>query len=302
MIHKTIKKILRKLFLSNPLYLQKVKELIQEIEPSKSVFLEYPVNLNQRYTLEKPHLGLMKILETRDKEYISDLEGFLSFKDRFRNIPLNESLRKSSKEPTWINEYIPGLDLISLYGYVLKFNPKLYMEVGSGNSTKIAKRAIDDFGLATKIISIDPAPRAEINEICDQVIRKPLEEVDLSVFDDLEEGDILFIDNSHRVFMNSDVTTVFLDVIPNLKKGVIVQIHDILLPFDYPQNWSNRFYSEQYMLANLLLYGLDKIEILLPCFYVSQTKEIAATLNPIWDDGYFAEVEKHGGSFWFRKI
>lgn len=300
MINRKIKTLLKGFFQSNPKYLQKVKELIHEMEPDKSVFLDYPVNLNQRYTIEKPHLGLKEILKNHHQSYLSDMKGFLNCKDQFLKIPLNDSLRSSTKEPTWVNKYIPGMDLVSLYGYLVKYSPKHYIEVGSGNSTKIARRAIEDFKLKTKIISIDPFPRAEINEICDQVIRKPLEEIDLVIFEKLEEGDILFIDNSHRVFMNSDVTAVFLDIIPNLKKGVIVQIHDILLPYDYPQDWSGRFYSEQYMLANLLLYGEDKIDILLPCYYVSQTQELFKTLNPLWENEYFKNVEKHGASFWFK--
>lgn len=296
MINKIIKKIIKKVFIIKPKYLQKVKELIQELEPNKCIFLEYTVNLNQRYTLESPHLGINNILKTRHKEFLIELEGFLIFREKFLKIPL----KKSINEPTWVNEFIPGLDLISLYGYLVKYNSNYFIEVGSGNSTKIARRAIRDLNLSTQIISIDPFPRVEINEICNKIIREPLEEIDLVIFDILEEGDILFIDNSHRVFMNSDVTTVFLDIIPRLKKGVIVQIHDILLPFDYPQEWANRFYSEQYMLANLLLFGCNSIEILFPCFYVSQTDFFKNTLDHFWENNYFDGVEKHGSSFWFR--
>lgn len=300
MINKIIRKILLGVFRAKPRYFQKFKELIQEIEPNKSIYLDYPINLNQRYTFSKPHIGLEKILEIRNKEYVAEMEGFLNFSDQFLTIPIYDSLRQSLKEPTWINGFIPGLDLISLYGYLVKFVPKLYIEIGSGNSTKIVNRAIEDFGLNTKIVSIDPAPRAEINEICDQVLRMPLEDIDLSLFSQLQEGDILFVDNSHRVFMNSDVATVFLDIIPYLKKGVIIQIHDIFIPFDYPEEWSTRFYSEQYMLANLLLNGADKFEILFPCYYVSKKIELSKTLNPLWEIPYFDKVEKHGGSFWFR--
>jgi len=300
MINKLIKNILRNFFKAKPKYLLKVKELIQEIEPNKSVYLDYPVNLNQRYTLSNPHRDIENVLKIRYEDYITEMVGFLNFKENFLKIPLNESLRNSLKDPTWINGFIPGLDLISLYGYLVNFNSKLYLEIGSGNSTKIAKRAIEDYTLHTKIISIDPSPRTEVNEICDQIIRNPIEDIDLSIFNQLEDGDILFVDNSHRVFMNSDVTTVFLDIIPNLKKGVIIQIHDIFLPFDYPQEWATRYYSEQFMLANLLLYGMDKIEILFPCFYVSKTMELSETLNPLWKDPYFDKVDKHGGSFWFR--
>ena len=82
--------------------------------------------------------------------------------------------------------------------------------------------------LQSRITSIDPAPRAESDRLCDSVIRQPLEELDLSVFDDLEPGDFLFIDSSHRTFSNSDVTVVFMDVLPRLRTGVIVHFHEAI--------------------------------------------------------------------------
>src|SRR5690606_30946570 len=93
----------------------------------------------------------------------------------------------------------------------------------------------------------------EIDMICDNVFREPLEDVGLEIFDALGAGDILYIDNSHRAFMNSDVTVVFLDILPRLKPGVLVQIHDVTLPYDYPEVWIDRHYSEQYLLAAWLL-------------------------------------------------
>jgi len=301
MIRKAAKIILRNLLKNNPFYLQKVKDLISEIEPDKSIFLDYPVSLNQRYSLNKPHSHINEILKKDNLKYATNLEYFLQFKDDFLKIPVRNSERKTVKDPTWINGYIPGLDLISLYGFLVKFHPKLYLEVGSGNSTKIAKRAVEDYQLKTKICSIDPSPRSEINEICDQIVRKPLEDINLTIFNQLKEGDILFIDNSHRVLMNSDVTSVFLDIIPNLKSGVVVQIHDIFLPFDYPQSWADRFYSEQFMLANILIYGAEYLEILLPNFYISQLKELSGVLNTVWENSKMNGVERHGASFWFKK-
>src|SRR5262245_52540208 len=108
------------------------------------------------------------------------------------------------------------------------------LSIGSGHSTKFARRAVVDYGLPTQITSIDPHPRAEIDALCHRTIRKPLEETDLNVFDELEPGDVVFFDGSHQYFMNSDVTVFFLDVPPRLKPGTLVQVHDNTLPYDYP--------------------------------------------------------------------
>jgi hypothetical protein len=120
------------------------------------------------------------------------------------------------------------------------------------HSTKFARRAIRDHGLPTRIVSIDPDPRDEIDALCDTAIRESLEQIDLNVVDELERGDIVFIDGSHHCFMNSDVTVFFLDILPRLKPGTLVQFHDLMLPYDYPLEWIERYYSEQYLLAAYL--------------------------------------------------
>jgi hypothetical protein len=277
-----------------------MKNLIQEIEPNKTLFLEYPVSLSPRYADRRYHKGILGILEKNQKHYQSLLNSFLELSAPLLSIAIDRQQRRQFGDPMWINGFLPGLDTVSLYCMVAMNKPRLYLEVGSGNSTKVVKKAIKDNNLGTKIWSIDPAPRAEVNDLCDRVIRKPLEDVDLGIFKDLKAGDILFIDNSHRVFMNSDVTAFFLDVLPLIEKGVIVQIHDIFLPFDYPQEWADRFYSEQYMLSMLLLFAADRVDVLLPNFYVSKQAELADILNPLWDNPKMYGVERHGGSFWFK--
>jgi hypothetical protein len=84
--------------------------------------------------------------------------------------------------------------------------------------------------LPTSITSIDPEPRTDINSLCDRVVRKWLEDCDLSLFDQLEPGDFLFFDGSHRVLTNSHTTVLYLEVIPRIKAGVIIHVHDIHLP------------------------------------------------------------------------
>ncbi len=80
-----------------------------------------------------------------------------------------------------------------------------------------------------------------------------LETCDLARFDQLQPGDILFLDCSHRVFMNSDVTVFMIDVLPRLRPGVPVHVHDIVLPWDYPDMFTNWYWSEAYILAAYLI-------------------------------------------------
>ena len=151
-----------------------------------------------------------------------------------------------------------------------------------------------------QIKSIDPQPRAEITGITDQIIRQPVEEVDMSIFDQLEAGDILFLDNSHRILPNSDSMVFYLEILPRLNPGVIVHIHDVYLPYDYPQFMCDRSYSEQYGLAIALLSNRARYEILLPCYYASEDAELSEVIAPVWKDERVGDAERHGGSFWFR--
>jgi len=118
--------------------------------------------------------------------------------------------------------------------------------------------------------------------LCDELIVSPLEDLAPEFFDQLQAGDILFVDNSHRALMNSDVTVVFLDILPRLRPGVVVQLHDIALPYDYPPEWIDRFYSEQYLLASALLSGATRFEVLLPNAYVSMHSDLNSILAPLW--------------------
>ena len=104
---------------------------------------------------------------------------------------------------------------------ICEFKPKKYIEIGSGNSTKVVRKSIKDNDLKTIVTSIDPFPRANIDHLADKVLRFPVENMDdHSVFAEMEKGDILFIDNSHRAFPNS-VPTIFLVI----KQGMAYGFH-----------------------------------------------------------------------------
>ncbi len=201
-------------------------------------------------------------------------------------------------EPAWINGYLPGLDAAAIYSMIRARSPRRYVEVGSGNSTKFAARAKRDGGLEVRITSIDPAPRAEIDGICDELLRAPLETLDAGLWRTLGAGDIVFFDGSHRAFPNSDVVAFFMDGLPYLAPGVLVGIHDVYLPFDYPASIADQHYSEQYLLAAWLLGGAG-VEIVLPAHWASQT--MRAELRSLWStDERFARIEQHGGTFWIE--
>lgn len=267
---------------------------------NRLVFLDYPVNPKQRWSNSNPHPELYRIINTNRPSYIDLLKSFLAFTENFVRIPERQATDSPPSEPAWINGWMPALDGVALYSLIAIKRPKYFLEVGSGTSTKFARKAIADRQLNTKIISIDPQPRVEIDRLCDQIIREPVEAVSLDVFDRLESGDILYVDNSHRVFMNSDATVIFLDVIPRLKPGVLVEIHDVMLPFDYPTAWIDRYYSEQYLLAAYLLARGHRFEILLPNAFISGDHELNKILTPLWQDARMKNVETHGVSFWIQ--
>ncbi|HEU5310862.1 MAG TPA: class I SAM-dependent methyltransferase [Candidatus Eisenbacteria bacterium] len=265
----------------------------------QAVFLDYPVHPSPRYGYGRPaHEKLDTLIGAGKDRYAGELEACLAFRPWLDRIEVSEP--PGSSRPAWINGFFPGGDSATLYSLVARRNARRYLEVGSGNSTKFVRRAIEDHGLRTCIESVDPEPRADVQAIADVLTRQPLERVDLSMFHTLEAGDILFIDSSHRCFMNSDVTVAFLEILPSLADGVLVHFHDICLPYDYPPGTEGEYYSEQYVLAAYLLGGSRRAEIVLPNAYISGHPELRTILDPLWSTPGRDAVERHGSSFWME--
>jgi hypothetical protein len=280
--------------------LRKVAKMAHYVLPERIIVLDYPVYAKQRWTVEQPHCLLNEMLEQQRAQFERQLISFSKLVPDFALIAAEACDRKDPGAPYWNNPWLPALDAIAIYGFMAANRPRLYLEVGSGYSTRFARQAIKDHSPETEILSIDPCPRDEIDAICDEVIRLPVEEVDLELFDRLESGDILFIDNSHRVLMNSDATMLFLDVLPRLKSGVLIQIHDICLPYDYPEEWLSRYYSEQYVLAAFLLAKESRFRILLPNYFISKDAALRGVLGRLWDEGRMPNVPNHGCSMWLE--
>jgi len=264
----------------------------------------YPILLGYKHVPKSrwghgnpPHKELYELLNSGREHYRETLHSFQKYEDRLSQISMDEP--DSAEEPYWLNGWVPALDGLAIYGFTSNLKPNRYVEIGSGNSTKFAKRAIRDHGLETRITSIDPYPRAEINALCNTIIRQPIEDTDLKLFEELEADDVLYVDGSHYCLQNSDVTVIFTEILPKLKSGVIVQLHDIFLPYDYHPVWKERYYSEQYMLATALLLG-DRFEVMLPNAFITEDDELIEITTPLMDSLKMPLNQRHGGSFWLK--
>lgn len=157
--------------------------------------------------------------------------------------------------PRWGQEWFAPLDAAILYALIRNWRPARLLEVGSGHSTRFAARAISDGKLATQHIAIDPAPRADVGKLNVALHRCVLKDADPALFAELTAGDMLFIDSSHILMPGTDVDALFNRVLPAMPKGVLVHIHDIFLPDDYPADWAWRGYNEQLAVLPLLSGG-----------------------------------------------
>ncbi len=207
---------------------------------------------------------------------------------------------KNLPEPAWTGIPYSPFDLLTLYSIIRTNKPKRFIEIGSGATTCIAHKAIKKNGGNTKIISIDPEPRAEIDAICDEIIREGLECCDLTIFDRLEPGDILFFDGSHRSFVNSDVTVFFIDVLPRIKPGVVIHIHDITIPWDYPSMFLPWYWNEQYLLHIYLMGNMQRIIPLAPTAFICRFPMFEKFFSePVLDIDIPLKDWQGGGAFWF---
>ena len=260
------------------------------------VTFEYEVDCRPRYRPE-PHPRLYALIDRSRDLFQRHLQAFAACAPHLANIPFE---RQTPSEPFWRNGFFSGPDAIALHGMLATIRPRLYFEVGSGNSTKFARDAIRTHGLSTYLLSLDREPRADIDALCDEVIRKPLERADIAMFEQLKAGDILFYDGSHQVLTNSDATVFFLDVLPRLVSGVWVHIHDVFLPWDYPPEWTPRHYAEQYLLACWILAESPRIRIELANYFISRDLALAGELSPIYSR--LPGLQDHGGSFWLKML
>lgn len=185
----------------------------------------------------------------------------------------------------------------ALYYSILRFfKPKKIIEIGSGHSTALALDVKEKYLSNLEMTCIEPYPErllenVQSNEI--KLYKKYVQEIDSVFFERLETGDILFIDSSHVAKMGGDIPYEYFEILPQIKSGVVIHIHDIFYPFDYPERWirEGRCYNEAFILRALLMNS-ESYEILFFNDMMYQTNT----------EMYLKMCKNPGGSsIWLRK-
>lgn len=193
------------------------------------------------------------------------------------------------------NDQFPPHDAALLYAMVRLLRPRRIVEVGCGWSTTVTAAAIQHGGIDAQLTCIEPYPRAFLRGMGAVLTlrEEKVEHTPAAVFDELAAGDLLFIDTSHVVKTGSDVVHLFLTLLPQLPDGVVVHVHDIFIPEDYPQGWvRNGFnWTEQYLLQAFLV-GNARAHVLAGNHWL-------ALRHPGAVRSAFGEMALDGSSFWF---
>ena len=193
------------------------------------------------------------------------------------------------------------LDGRTLFVLLRAWRPKRLVEVGSGYSTLLAsdvnKRFLDG---TCQIDAIEPYPRPFLHNpsFGVRLIEKKVQDVPLEEFEGLEPGDVVFIDSSHVCKTGSDVQFLYFEVLPRLRAGVRIHIHDIFLPLEYPKEWvldANRSWNEQYLLRALLMDS-TAYRVLFGCTYA------VATFPDLVGKALGRDPTYAGASLWLEKV
>lgn len=186
------------------------------------------------------------------------------------------------------------------YCIIRHLKPKRIIEVGSGFSTMLAARALlsnrmaDDLYACTHTC-IEPYEMPWLESANVHVVRKRLQDIDMQIFKELDAHDILFIDSSHVIRPQGDVVTAMLQILPILNPGVVVHIHDIFSPRDYPKKWivdEVRLWNEQYLVEAFLSHNQDwqvigALNYLRHQYSPALSKSLACSLNNGNEPGSF---------------
>lgn len=212
----------------------------------------------------------------------------------------SETADASSLAPWWENSFFSSLDAVVLYSEIVRREPTTYFEVGSGHSTRFVAHAVRTHSLDTRIVSVDPSPRTEVDSLCDRIHRSPFEALDLDNVE-LAAEDVVLIDGSHVATMGSDVVRAFLEFLPRIPPGVLVGIDDIFLPWDYPDTWGERFYGEQYLLAVMLLAGDPRWRVYFPGWFASHWQPLDDAIS-LFEDPARVRFGLHGTTMWLERV
>ena len=247
---------------------------------------------------QPPPLDLAAI-DLNEAEQMATLEGFKRF---YAELPFGDT-KQPGMRYYYLNPYYSYSDGIILYSMIRSIKPKRLLEIGCGFSSCVTLDTNDRFfDGKIECTFVDPNPERLYSLLGPQdvtryqIVPKRCQEVEMSVYQALEAGDILFIDTSHISKVGSDVNHLFFEVLPRLAAGVIIHIHDIYFPFEYPPQWiyDGLSFNEAYLLRAFLQYN--------PAFKITFWTSYLEELK----DAFFAAemplcLKNKGNSLWLQK-
>jgi hypothetical protein len=244
-------------------------------------------------------LAGIDINETRQLELLAELQKYRPEYSRFAEAP------PPGSGFHFHNGCFESCDAETLHGMVRLLRPRRVLEAGAGYSTLITAAACElnrtEDGTACEFAAIEPFPNdlfAKHIPGLTRLLRIPLQEAEPGLFTALEAGDILFIDSSHVLKAGSDVERIYLDIIPSLRPGVVVHVHDIFLPGPYPENWirdEHIFWNEQQLLCAFLSFNAEFEVLWAGSWMAAKHRERLASAFPAFS------ADSVPGSFWFRR-
>jgi predicted O-methyltransferase YrrM len=205
-------------------------------------------------------------VDLRPKDQIKTLRQISKYFTEFKRLPAEKTLPKEVEEYFHNNPAFRAADAGVYYGLIRYFKPRRIIEIGAGFSTLLAAQAVSanaKEGKKCDLTAIEPYPSVTLRQGVPglkKLVEGNLQTVSLKEFEKLGKNDILFIDSSHILRIGSDVSYEFLEIIPRLKKGVLIHVHDIYFPLDYPEKLITRdfkFYNEQYLLQAFLAFNRE---------------------------------------------
>jgi methyltransferase family protein len=164
------------------------------------------------------------------------------------------------------NPYYSWGDGNVLQAMIRHYRPQRITEIGSGWSSACICDTVHHFlNDAVELTFVEPYPKRlrdllgnGASKLNISVLECKVQEVNLDIFERLEGGDFLIIDSSHVLRTGGDVCYELFEILPRLASGVVVQIHDIFWPFEYPREWAvndNRSWNEIYAVRAFLTYN-----------------------------------------------
>lgn len=194
------------------------------------------------------------------------------------------------------NGWYPTPDAEIYAAMIDDIRPDKIVEVGSGFSTKIARKALEFAQHSAPLTVIDPAPRTDVERAADRVIYERVEDVQLAQFD-LTGRSLLFIDSSHITRPRGDVPYLYCDVLPQLPVGTVVHVHDVFIPYDYPTCYDHLCWTEQYLLHAMLAHS-TRFRTLLATQYLSRHHMVP--MQATFGDQVGVDNLFYGASYWIQ--